>query len=236
MPSPISTLKAKLKLLIPFQLLMPYYRLKFNKPPAEIFTDMYEKGGWHGKESASGPGSDMEKTQVVRELLPQLIKELNIESILDVPCGDFNWMQHVQLTGIRYIGADVVKPVVEANVQKFASDQRQFLCLDLCRDSIPKADLILCRDCLPHLSNKHVLEGMKNIKASGAKYVLMTTYPRTKKNEDILTGWFRPLNLELPPVSLPKPAKVVLETPDARKEEDDFDKCLALWKISDLPD
>lgn len=235
MPSPISVLKSKLKSLIPFQLLMPYYRLKFNKPPREIFSDMYAKGGWHGQESASGPGSDMEKTDVVRDLLPKLIKELDVNLILDIPCGDFNWMKHVPLE-CRYIGADVVKSVVDANAERFTDSQHQFICLDLCSEPLPKVDLILCRDCLPHLSNKHVSEAIRNLKLSGATYVLMTTYPRTNVNEDILTGWFRPLNLQAPPFSLPKPLQVILETPNAQPQDNDFDKCLALWKLNDLPE
>lgn len=38
-----------------------------------------------------------------------MLKKYSIKSILDIPCGDFSWMKKIELDGIEYIGADIVK-------------------------------------------------------------------------------------------------------------------------------
>jgi hypothetical protein len=43
----------------------------------------------------SGPGSTVEETEGVRTALPVLINTFGIRSIIDVPCGDFNYMRAV---------------------------------------------------------------------------------------------------------------------------------------------
>src|SRR5947207_15489029 len=73
-----------------------------GRNPERVFTRIYRDGAWGGKESISGPGSDSSQTHVIIEALPRLLDELSIETMLDVPCGDWNWMQAVDLRGIRY--------------------------------------------------------------------------------------------------------------------------------------
>jgi hypothetical protein len=46
--------------------------------------------------------------------LPALWRDLGVASILDIPCGDFAWMQQVDLSGFRYIPAPYVA-VLEAS-------------------------------------------------------------------------------------------------------------------------
>jgi hypothetical protein len=41
-----------------------------------------------------------------------LLRQFEIHSLLDLPCGDFNWMQHVDLQGIKYTGGDIVEALV----------------------------------------------------------------------------------------------------------------------------
>jgi hypothetical protein len=41
-------------------------------------------------ETRCGAGSKMENTAQARAILPQVIAELKIKSLLDAPCGDFN--------------------------------------------------------------------------------------------------------------------------------------------------
>src|SRR5207244_10404718 len=81
-----------------------------------------------------------------------------------------------------------------------------FLRLDLVRDRLPKADLILCRHLLIHLPLKDCLSVLRNFQKSGAEYLLITNQENIPENTEILfTGSFRPLNLALPPFNLPEP-------------------------------
>lgn len=63
----------------------------------ERFTRIYERGFWGEPESASGPGSAWEQTRVLVRELPILFNRLAIRTLLDVPCGDFNWMRELDV-------------------------------------------------------------------------------------------------------------------------------------------
>jgi hypothetical protein len=99
---------------------------------------------------------------------------------------------------------------------------------------LPQADVILCRDCLVHFSFANIIAAFRTIKASGARYLLTTTFPDRQVNKDIVDGDWRPLNLERAPFLLPAPQSVLLE--DCTEEGGAYaDKALAVWGVSDLP-
>ena len=198
----------------------------------EIFRDRKWGGGTH---SFSGTGANLEQTRVIRTELPKLCAELGVVRLLDIPCGDFYWMQHTDLTGISYIGADIVKEIVDWNEEQFGgANGRKFLNLNLCEDLLPDADLILCRDCLVHLSNDDVCKALRNnIHRSNARYLLTTTFADRDRNVDIPTGDWRTLDLTLKPFLFPPPLKVINEG-CTLSGNDYADKSLALWRIQDL--
>src|SRR5689334_2969418 len=61
----------------------------------DIFSSIYLDNSWGDPESVSGRGSTLARTEVVRRKLPILLASVGAKSLLDAPCGDFNWMQHV---------------------------------------------------------------------------------------------------------------------------------------------
>ena len=188
-------------------------------------------GVWAGLESISGHGSDMKSTESLRQLLPKILSDFKVKSLLDAPCGDFYWMSKTDLNIDSYIGIDIVNEIIEMNQQKFAKEGFKFIALDVISDNLPKTDLILCRDCLVHLSFKQIKKAVGNFKLSGSTYILTTTYPNLlEKNKDILTGEWRPLDLEKAPFYFPKPILVVNENCTTDLKE----KSLALWKLTDI--
>jgi 2-polyprenyl-3-methyl-5-hydroxy-6-metoxy-1,4-benzoquinol methylase len=189
-----------------------------------VFTDIYRHNGWQDAESVSGRGSTLAHTEVVRGELPRLLGELGARSLLDAPCGDFNWMRHVALGGVAYVGADVVPEMIERNRREYGGEGRDFLVLDLTRDRLPRADAILCRDCLIHLSFADALRALDNFRRSGARHLLATTHTSVRENADIETGAWRLLNLQLPPFNLPPPARLVVENAE-------LSKCLGVWRL-----
>jgi hypothetical protein len=128
-----------------------------------IFTDKIRRNAWRGVSSLSGSGSDLEHTKEIIEQLPRLFRDLRIASILDIPCGDCHWMRRVDLGGIRYIGADVVTSLVDANRKKWKAPAVEFRRLDLLMDDLPTVDLVFCRDCLVHFSLVDVHRALDNI-------------------------------------------------------------------------
>ena len=205
-----------------------------QRGPAEIFSDYARSNKWGDKDSLSGKGSNLEATAEVRKFLPALLRELGATSMVDVPCGDFFWMRHVDLTGIDYLGGDIVPDLIQANRQTHARPGIAFQVVDLISGPVPKADVIFVRDCLVHLSHDHVQAALCNIAQSGATWLLTTTFPDTPTNEDIATGEWRAIDLTKPPFNLPQPERLVAEG-QAHLKGQRSDKMLGLWRIADLP-
>ena len=201
---------------------------------AETFTYIYDTNVW-GADSRSGIGSALDATARLRAALPPLLRELNARVLLDVPCGDFGWLSKTDLEIGEYIGADIVAAIVEQNRNRYGDDpRRRFVQRDITKDDLPRADVVLCRDCLVHLSNDDVFRAFRNLDRTGSRYVLTTTFVDLEGNSDIASGDWRPLNLRKAPFNLPTPLAVILE--DCTEEGGAYaDKALALWEIGALP-
>jgi len=198
--------------------------------PADIFSEYARRNKWRDKDSLSGKGSNLESTAELRETLPKLLRELDTKVLLDLPCGDFFWMQRVDLSGISYVGGDIVPDLIEKNRRLHGSPSREFMSLDLIKDAIPKADVILVRDCLVHLSTAHIQSAISNICKSGSTWLLTTTYPETGTNAEIVTGDWRPIDLTAPPFNFPQPDQMLLEGQGHVKGQRP-DKALGLWRL-----
>jgi hypothetical protein len=134
---------------------------------------------------------------------------------------------------IDYIGGDIVGELIQKNKRQYRRKSRRFLELDIMLDDLPRVDLLLCRDCLVHFSIQDVYRALRNVKRSGSTYVLTTTFVDERPNEEIQTGGWRPINLQLPPFRFPTPARLINE----HCPVDGFrDKHLGLWRTSDIPD
>ena len=198
-----------------------------------VFGQHFQRQSWGGEETCSGPGSTLLATSTLRPALLDLLREFGIKTLLDVPCGDGHWISQGNLDEYLdlYIGADIIQELVDLNAARWnESSHCKFLKLDLTRDSLPRVDLVLCRDGLVHLSNALAVRALKNIRTSGSRYLLATTFPELPANADIVSGDWRPMNLERPPFSLPSPIKFILE----RKVPDYGNKGLGLWRIEEL--
>jgi len=214
---------------------------------AARFARVYETNLWDDAESRSGVGSSLAATAGVRAGLPALLRGLGVRRLLDVPCGDFHWMAHVDLAGagvIAYVGGDVVPALVAATRARHedphAAPPRTFVTVDLTAGPLPPvdgapADAVLCRDCLVHLSFANVARALGVVCASGARYLITTTFPGRGANADVADGDWRPLDLEAAPFGFPPPLAVLVE--GCTEAGGAYaDKALAAWRVADLPD
>jgi len=204
-----------------------------NKSISETFTYINESSYWKSEESVSGDGSELLVTQELSKKLEELIVDKEIKSILDVPCGDFNWMQKVNLNNAQYIGADIVENLIASNQKEYGTDKISFKLFDITKDTLPKVDVIFCRDCLVHFSIKDIYKALVNIKKSESQYLLTTSFYRCEENKDIITGEWRKLNFEIEPFNFKKPIAVIDEK-YTKKGHKYSDKCMMLWKVSDI--
>ena len=198
----------------------------------DVFTRIWLQNGWGDAESVSGPGSTVYRTRLLRPRITELVRELKIGTLLDLPCGDFNWMRLTDLSSSRYIGADIVGRLIAQNKARHARSDRQFLRIDMLRDPLPKADLILCRDALVHFSFADIKRALCGMQASGATHLLVTTFTDHPVNEDVVTGGWRPLNLGTAPFNFPPPLLTIWDGP--RHDGSYPDKVLALYRLDML--
>jgi len=205
----------------------------------------FEDRDWSsgGKWPVSGHGSTMESTERLRKALPDLFEKYNVKTFVDAPCGDWHWMQHVNLKGIEYIGADVSSKIVDANQKNFAGKGRSFLHLDITSDPLPDGDIFLCRDCLFHLKTWLRWEFFRNFAKSNNRY-LLTTAVQTPTNRNLpVNGKFAAFNPFAEPYNFPKPYAIIPESTDnltiedMSKEVDSFrHRAACLWSRNQIAD
>ena len=81
-----------------------------------------------------------------------------------------------------------------------------------------------------HFSFADIRAALDNLRRSGARYLLTTTFIAQERNDDIWTGGFRMLNLERAPLRFPPPLALI----DERRpllNGSDSGKRLALWEL-----
>jgi SAM-dependent methyltransferase len=201
----MSYIKDLLKRILPRRVIsaVQAVRRELSRPRVRTFDEIYKSNYWKGSESISGPGSSIEQTETIRKELPLLFRRHGVRSVLDIPCGDFNWMSRVDLGGVDYIGADLVHDMIASNNARFSKAGHSFQVMDLRSGPLPKVDLIFCRDCLVHMSYADIWSALNTVALSESKYMLTTSFTNRTSNRDIRTGDWRPINLEAPPFNLP---------------------------------
>jgi SAM-dependent methyltransferase len=207
------------------------------RPPADhraVFGGIFRRNEWGDAESVSGPGSTRARGADFTAELVALLRRLETRTLLDAPCGDFNWIAEAADAVERYVGVDVVPELVERNRRHHPAGGRSFVLADISRDALPAADVVLCRDCLVHFSDRDVWATLANFRRSGSRYLLTTTFVARGANADIRTGSWRPLDLQAAPFRFPPPLEVVDER--CTHTGGIFrDKRLGLWELASLP-
>jgi hypothetical protein len=212
-------------------------KLHFASLHKRHFTSVFKNNAFNGIESLSGRGSDSDQTSFLISVLPNFFSDFNVTSIFDVPCGDHEWFKKINLVEISYIGGDIVPQLIENNNGEFASKHKKFTLFDLTTQIPPKSDLIFCRDLFVHLDTKSIRKSLRNIKASGSKFLLTTTFTEDRAYYNIpkisLGVPWRAINLQNKPFNFPVPIHLINE----KCTEGDglfCDKSLGLWSIQDL--
>jgi hypothetical protein len=188
------------------------------------------------RESSSGPGSTLEATDVLRQELPELFRKYGIKRLLDIPCGDFNWMIHVVGDEFEYTGADIAENLILRNNSEYRSPNVRFIVHDLLADPLSDSyDLVFVRDLMVHFTPRDCMVFLSNICDSQSRYLMMTTFPLTDNNHNMIRDWF-PYNFQLPPFVLPPPLEIINEHCPEKEHPDSVNrfKAIALWKIDDI--
>ena len=201
---------------------------------AQRFRRIHDTNMWGAAASTSGLGSEIDATIVLRTELPRLFKKLGMTSLLDAPCGDAGWINKVDL-GVRTVGVDIV-PALIASLQARAAAgeiKGEYHLADITLDPLPRCDAILCRDALVHLSFANIERALANFKASGAVWLIATTFPDWQINHDCEDGDWRALNFALKPFSWRPPVELINE--NCTEAGGGWrDKSLGVWRLAEI--
>jgi len=200
----------------------------------DIFTHIFNINKWKSKESVSGVGSELETTPDMREQLPILFERYDIKRVLDLGCGDFNWMKTIVGGLDYYMGIDVVSKIIEYNDLAFSSDKVHFVCKnieDVDEELYQDFDAVIIRDVMVHLTSEEISDLLDRLKLGNIRFLFATNFLGGGVNRDINTGNWRRVNLLLPPFSMPMPIETIVSYREQYSLHDSIhtDKTLALW-------
>jgi hypothetical protein len=201
-------------------------------PSAEKFALFYENKLWmaiapgiNRNQSVTGWGSTLDSTCLIRPALEQFLREMNIVTLFDAPCGDHHWIRHVHFN-CAYIGGDIVPSVIAA-LKEECGGSKQFFTFDITKDEFPEADVWLCRACMQHLCNDEIMLALDNFRRSRVRIALLSNSMLTS-NYDIKTGGSRAIDLTKPPFNLPRPRWTLADNPHGESRH------IGVWYREDL--
>lgn len=199
--------------------------------------DFYSDAAWPPKESlkssSSGGGSNLGyPTETSLKIIKETIAKYNASSMIDIPCGDVNWVFDSFVTDSLpfYLGLDIVGAVIKINERRFAHHRnKQFNFWDATACTLPmfqdgtrdvqEFDLVHVRDVIQHMTLDQGVKFFCNVFNSGARVLITTTYPGLTKNSNIQEGGWYKNNLLLEPFLFPKTEDC---TPTHPNVEDDL--------------
>ncbi|WP_309629739.1 hypothetical protein [Brevundimonas sp.] len=187
---------------------VPAYGLR-NPTNRQRFETVFRTRRWALGESVSGPGSDRDSAQVDHAIrvLTKACDELGVRSIADLPCGDFHRFDLFlkDRPAIDYVGYDIVGALIGRN--RIDHPGRRFEVLDITSQVPAPADLIFSKDLVNHLYERDVWATLRNMAASGSRWLLITSNTGFANQELFMfrPGASRELDLRASPYSLPEP-------------------------------
>lgn len=149
----------------------------------EVFTSIYKEKKWGGdasdeeSEFNSGSGSTTKRiTEPYVELLTRWLDEnvSNVSTLVDLGCGDFRVGRELVSHCRRYIGIDIVEPLIDHHNRNFSSSTVGFKHLNIVTDELPDGDVACIRQVMQHLSNDQVQSVL--CKLTKYKHVFITEH------------------------------------------------------------
>lgn len=173
--------------------------LLISQSNSEIFSKIYENNVWgHG----SGDGSKLENCLEYIDFINNFLKENQISSVVDLGCGDWQFSHKINWENIEYLGLDCVEDLIKNNQRIFGKININFQSMDCVNERLPKADLLISKDCLQHLSLESIKKIIKQFR--NFKYCLITNdiHDKSSLNKNIVNGDYRCVDLTRPPFAL----------------------------------
>ena len=162
-------------------------------PTKDVMQQVYDMHLWGGKDYDFYSGDGSHNIKIVEPYINSITTFLksqnNLLTVCDLGCGDFNIGKELVEHTKNYIGIDIVENLIKRNKALFKEDNLEFRCLNIVEDDLPKADCIILRQVLQHLSNAEIQKVVENL--SNYKYIILTEHLPVadfEPNKDIISG------------------------------------------------
>lgn len=136
------------------------------------FSKIYDKNIWGGSGSGSHLSAD---NKIYLRSIEELVLHNKINTILDVGCGDWEIMKHLNFDG-KYLGVDIVKSVIDKNKDKYETDNKKFKHQNVLDGIEEEYDLIIIKDVIQHLDDETILKVMENLLNKGRMVYCVNGY------------------------------------------------------------
>lgn len=199
-----------------------------RKTTEQVFTEIYQKNKWGGSSGEFCSGAGTVDERAVEAYVAMVSAQASREkfqglTFVDLGCGDFRVGSRLRRLASRYIGVDIVEPLVRHNQATYADATTEFVHLNIVEDELPDGDVCFVRQVFQHLSNQQIASVLQKLRKYQSVFIT-EHYPTDnagiRPNLDKVHGGEVRLYensgvyLSEPPFSLPRPAwKQVLEVP-----------------------
>lgn len=147
-------------------------------PTQAVMEQIYQNHLWGGKEFDFYSGEGSHDLTIINRYLEAVINFLKSHhdslTVCDLGCGDFNIGKHLVKHTKKYTAVDIVEGLIDRNKALFKGDNLEFQCLDISKNEFPKADCVILRQVLQHLSNSEIRRILNKI--SRYKYIILTEH------------------------------------------------------------
>ena len=197
--------------------------LRARNPGDEAIESLYDEVRAEQGDTSSMP---LPSAKSLQHELARLFARLNIHSLVEIACGHCLWLTDSELGLLQYTGLDLIPSLAEQNRRRFDRSGWNFEVRDVVVDGIPRRDAVLCRDWLEYLPLGNVSSALHHMRASGAKYLIVSSDPAITTNFETRTGTRRALNLMQAPFNLHAPIAQILQYEHSGK-------LLVVWQLLD---
>ncbi len=127
----------------------------------EVFTGIYSSNRWGGRPGTFNSGAGSHDEFIVAPYIASMIGELNrvgaaALTVVDLGCGDYSVGGRLSPACGKYIGVDIVKPLIAHNQATFGTSTVSFQHANIVQDALPDGDICFVRQVFQHLSNEQI--------------------------------------------------------------------------------
>jgi hypothetical protein len=160
------------------------------------FEDIYKNNKWgdpssiinrKNKKYYSGGGTDPDndKNNTYINLIQSYVDRDDVNTVIEIGCGDWEVSSRINWTSVKYTGYDVVDELIQYNIDTYSNESVKFICdSNIIVENILKADLLIVKDVFQHLPLSFYENFIKDITKNFKYNIITNDYAYNNLNID----------------------------------------------------